>query len=213
MRFIRKAIGAPARLGILAGAFHPPTQAHLALARTALDLFETDEVLFVLPARFPHKKYENVGLDERLSLLLDATSGEPRFSVALSDGGLFYEIAREARPHYPEAARLRFLCGRDAAERIVKWPYEGLPSIEQQLKEFDLLVAKRKGEYLPPPGLEASIHPLRMEGDWESVSSTEVRRRIAAGEPWEELVPEAIREPVRKLYGSLSLSPAPEPKG
>jgi nicotinic acid mononucleotide adenylyltransferase len=34
----------------------------------------------------------------------------------------------------------------------------------------------------------------------EEVSSTEVRERIARGEPWEHLVPEKIRARVREIY-------------
>lgn len=200
MRFVRRAEGRPERLGILSGAFHPPTRAHVALAQASLDLFETDEVLFVLPVKFPHKEYDAVGIPERVSMVLDATSHQPRFSVALSEGGLFLEIARECREHYTEGTRLRFLCGRDTAERIVEWGYVDHPSIEVQLREYELLVARRMGAYTPPGHLQHAIHPLAFEEVYDVVSSTEVRRRIAAGEDWEHLVPEAITATVRALY-------------
>ena len=36
----------------------------------------------------------------------------------------------------------------------------------------------------------------------ENVSASEVRRRIAAGEAWEGLVPPAIRERARRIFGA-----------
>ena len=87
MEFFRESGGRPAKLGILSGTFHPPTRAHLGLARAGLEL--VDEVLFVLPRRFPHKRYEGAGFSDRLRMLLAATAGEPRFSVAATGGCLF----------------------------------------------------------------------------------------------------------------------------
>lgn len=200
MRFLRKAPVAPARLGILSAAFHPPTRAHLAIAQTALDLFETDEVLFVLPESFPHKHYGEIGLEARIEMLLKATQHEPRYSVGVTEGGLFLEIARECRSAYQAGVRLRFLCGRDAASRIVEWDYGTHPPIEEQLREYELLVAPRKGDYRPPAGLPDAVSSLPMSLEFDDVSSTEVRSAIASGRTWEHLVPDAITELVQRLY-------------
>jgi nicotinate-nucleotide adenylyltransferase len=199
MRFLRRAGLQPSRVGVLSGAFHPPTRAHIGLAQSAIDSRQTDEVVFVMPAALPHKQYERVVLEDRIQLLLDAIGSEPRFSVALSDGGLFLEIARECRVHYPRAA-LRFLCGRDTAERIVNWCYGDLPPIQQQLEEFELLVAPRQGIFEAPEHLRDAVAHLPLEPAYDEVSSTEVRQRIAAGEPWIHLVPSPIVERVKKLY-------------
>ncbi|HUQ90604.1 MAG TPA: hypothetical protein VM120_02910 [Bryobacteraceae bacterium] len=201
MRFLRRAQGVPPRLGVLPGAFHPPTRAHLALAQAALDSLETDEVLFVLPAEFPHKKYEAVNLDQRLDMLAAATRQDPRFSIAVSTGGLFLEIARECREAYGADVRLRFLCGRDTAERIVGWNYSGQPAIDEQLYEYELLVAPRQGGFATPPRLSAVIQHLPVDPSHDEVSSSEVRERIARGDRWEHLVPEAIVRQVRERYG------------
>jgi len=200
MEFLRKSAGRPSKLGILPGAFHPPTRAHLALGRAALA--EVDEVLFVLPRAFPHKQYEGVGLAERARLLVVCTAEEPRFSAAISEGGLFLEIARECREAYGAGVELWFVCGRDAAERIINWDYGRPGAVEEMLEEFGLLVAERDGRYEPPRGLAGRIRHLRVGEDCSGVSATEVRRRIAAGEPWEDLVPESIRKEVRRIYGA-----------
>jgi len=196
--FYRRAPGVPARLGILAGTFNPPTRAHLALARAALE--RVDEVLFALPRRFPHKSYEGASFEDRVRMLEAALQGQDRCSIASTEGGLFIEIARECRSAYPPDTELFFICGRDAAERILKWDYGRPGAIHEQLQEFQLLVAPRGGAWQPPPELAHRIHPLSLEGDYEEVSATEVRRRIRAGEPWRHLAPEAIAGMVEEIY-------------
>jgi nicotinate-nucleotide adenylyltransferase len=199
MTFFRRAPGTPGRLGILAGTFNPPTRAHLALARAALE--RVDEVLFVLPRVFPHKSYEGAGFEQRLRLLEAALEEEPRCSIAASDGGLFIEIARECRAAYPPGVELYFLCGRDAAERIVNWDYGRPGAIEEQLAEYQLLVAPRQGVWTPPARLRHRIHPLPLDPGYQEVSATELRRRIREGEPWEDLAPERIRGLIAAVYG------------
>ncbi len=188
------------RLGILSGSFHPVTRAHLALAEAALAHAGLDEVLLTMPRQFPHKVYEGVGLADRIALVRDAVAGRPGFSVAIADGGLFVEIARDARDDYGHAAELWFVCGRDAAERIVNWDYGAEGRFAEQLSEFGLLVAERQGRYTPPAEHAARIRPLPLPGDWNEVSATEIRARIADGKPWAHLVPEAVVARVFSLY-------------
>jgi nicotinate-nucleotide adenylyltransferase len=198
VEFLHRAPGQPSHVGILPGAFNPVTEAHLALARAALG--RVDEVVFVLPRRFPHKEYSDAGIEARAALLLALAAGFASFSVACTDGGLFIEIARECRVAYEGSARVSMLCGRDAAERIVHWDY-GVPgAIEEMLEEFGLLVAARRGEYAPPPSLAHAIGRLELDGEFDHVSASDVRQRIAAGEAWEHLVPAAVRDEVRRLY-------------
>ncbi|HEY1340472.1 MAG TPA: nicotinate-nicotinamide nucleotide adenylyltransferase [Bryobacteraceae bacterium] len=198
MEFIRRASGRPHRIGVLPGAFNPVTTAHLALARSALG--ELDEVVFVLPRAFPHKDYWGASFPDRLALLEAAVEAEPKLSIAVSEGGLFRDIARECREAYGGDASLSFVCGRDAAERIVNWDYGQAGAIGEMLREFELLVAERAGRYVPPDELRDAIRLLRVEQGLDEVSSTEVRERIASGEEWEHLVPPTIREQVRRIY-------------
>ncbi len=186
------------KLGVLAGTFNPPTRAHMALARAALAV--VDKVLFVLPRVLPHKVWEGARFEDRVRMLEAALCGEPRFSIAASERGLFIEIARECRAEYGPGVELYFLCGRDAAERIVNWDYGRPGAFLEQLSEYQLLVAPRKGDYEPPPEMRGRIHPLAVPPDYGEVSATEVRRRIRTGEPWEHLVPENIVALVREIY-------------
>ncbi|MEO8658676.1 MAG: adenylyltransferase/cytidyltransferase family protein [Bryobacteraceae bacterium] len=199
MDLIRRTKQMPARLAVFPGTYNPPTQAHLALAEAALQA--TEEVLFVLPRTFPHKPYSGASMEQRLDLLLQATSEQPLFSIGTSEGGLFIDIARECREHYPAGTELLFLCGRDAAERVVTWDYGDPQALPLMLNEFRLLVARRGSEYEPPPDVAERVVPLILELDWDEVSATTVRDRIAAGADWQHLVPSSIVAKVQAIYG------------
>ena len=180
---------------MLPGSFNPPTVAHIGLAEAALS--HADEILFTIPRSFPHKEYFGATLDQRIQML--TASLPDRASIGIADEGLFIDIAREIRPLYP-GADLLFVCGRDAAERIVSWQYD-TERIEDVLREFGLLVADRQGRYHPPASIAAAITSLNCAG-LDEISSTAVRDRIAAGEPWEHLVPEPIHAVVREIYST-----------
>lgn len=198
MEFFRRAAGSPRWLAVFPGTFNPPTRAHLALAAAALA--EVDEVVFVLPRVLPHKEWSGVAFEDRLAMLTAAVAAEPHFSIAASERGLFIEIARECRDAYGPGVELWFLCGRDAAERIVNWDYGQPGAIKEQLREYGLLVAPRAGQYVPPERLSGRIRALAVAADYDLFSATEVRNRIRAGQAWEHLVPETIVDMVRALY-------------
>src|SRR5260370_35132494 len=140
-----------AKLAILAGACNPPARAHVAMAESGVS--GVDEVLFALPGAFPHKGYTGWEFETRLALLRAALAGNPRFSLDSTEGGLFVEIAEEARSVYGAGTELFLLCRRDTAVRIVGWADRDGDRIQQQLESFKLLVGRRCGEYEPPAGI------------------------------------------------------------
>jgi len=153
----------------------------------------------VVPRAFPHKEYFGATMEQRLEMLESLELTVPR-SIAVTGQGLFIDIAREVQAEYGAGIRLFFLCGRDAAERILTWDYGRAGVAQEMLHEFELLVAARSGDFNPPAEFRHRIHALEIPAGHDRVSSTEVRERIARGEPWEHLVPEGIVERVREIY-------------
>ena len=198
MEFLSQCRDQPARLGILPGSFNPPTRAHLALAEAALG--ELDEVVLVLPRTFPHKNYDGASFTQRADMLRALLHGRPRLAAATSVGGLFIEIALECRAAYGPNVELAFVCGRDAAERMVGWDYGKPNFINRILEAFHLLVACREGAYEPPQHLRQHIHALPLPTGVNGISASDVRRRIRDGFPWQHLVPDAIVPMVREIY-------------
>lgn len=186
------------RVGLLAGGFNPPTLAHLSLLRAAESVL--DAVACVVPRTYPHKEFSGAGFEERIEML-----GRLGYPVLVAERGLFIEIAREFRRDIAAGSggvELHFLCGRDAAERIVGWDYgDAAAGIERQLTEYRLLVAARQGEYEAPPHVRHGVSNLMMEAGFDEVSSTLVRELLVRGdERWRQHVPEELHELVGRIY-------------
>jgi nicotinate (nicotinamide) nucleotide adenylyltransferase len=186
----------PQRLAVLPATFNPPTLAHVALAEASLQ--HADAALMVLPRVLPHKEYAGVTFDDRLEMLRRLARARPTFAAAVSEGGLFIDIAQEVQTQFP-GAKLFVVCGRDAAERIINWDYGDHSTLEHMLEMFQLLVAPRCGVYTPPAHLQHAVRSLDVRG-YDDCSSTEVRSRISANTPWTHLVPEDLVEVIRSLY-------------
>jgi len=205
MEFFRRSAVRPKRLGVFPGSFNPVTVAHLALACAAMHVL--DEVVFVLPREFPHKTYSGASFTQRLEVLESAVREFPQFSIASAEGGLFLEIAAECRESYGSGVSQSFLCGKDAAERVVNWDYGRPGALQEMLSQFNFLVAARHGEYMAPPedgaGCSGAFQRLDLDGNYDPVSASEVRERIAQGLRWEHLVPAAARRRVGEIYAPI----------
>jgi nicotinate-nucleotide adenylyltransferase len=198
LEFLYRAPRNPARIALFPGTWNPPTIAHVDIARMARN--HADEVIWILPRAFPHKGFEGAGFEARRDMLETLARQRAGFSAAVSDGGLYAEIAAEARDYFGPRPEIALVLGRDAAERIASWDY-GAPGVfDEFLQRHRLLVAARSGEYEPASHHLDLISTLPMESSWDDVSSSEVRRRIASGEDWRALVPPAIAGIVEHLY-------------
>jgi nicotinic acid mononucleotide adenylyltransferase len=188
------------KIGLFSGGFNPPTNAHHSLLRAASR--ELDWVAFIIPRVYPHKEMTGAGLDDRIAML-SRLDPELEYSILIADQGLFIDIAREFRKDIRDQVELHFICGRDAAERIVSWDYGGGAGIAEQLKEYRLLVAGRQGEYESPRELRESIQNLNLEEGYDEVSSKLVRELLIQDpkdEGWTQLVPVSIVPLVRQIY-------------
>jgi nicotinate-nucleotide adenylyltransferase len=210
-------VPAERRLGILSAAFNPITRAHLALAQSAYDHYQLHEVLFVLPITQPHKLIDGAPIGARLQMMNLAVQGHSSFSIGTCTHGLFIDICRATTAIYPPQTRLWFITGRDAAERILTWPYpDPAAALGTLFAQAELLVADRAGAFaLPDNPLvhehAAHIHHLPLAGEYGRISATEIRTRLAKGEEVSELVPPPVLRYIQEhhLYqASSELPPA-----
>lgn len=200
MVFLTRSGGQPDRVAIFPGTWNPPTIAHMEIARTALG--RADEVVWTIPRTLPHKAWSGASFEQRCDMIRRVALAEVGFAAAISDEGLYIDMARSARAAYGPDVEINIVCGRDAAERIERWDYGEERVFESLVREFGLLVAARAGAYTTDFPHGGCIQALEMANSFDDVSSSEVRRRVAAGESWEELVPEVIRNEVRAIYGA-----------
>jgi len=182
------------------------------LARYSREQFGLDEIIFVLPKILPNKPLVRVSVEQRLEMMRLGISGIPYISLGVCSHGLFLDICTALQEIYPQKPEIFFITGRDAAERILTWPYDDpAAALAKMFASFQFLVFQRQGQFnLPENSLAQKylnrIHPLEMEESLDKVSSTEVRRRISQGRPISELVPPEVAGFIQKhnLYRDFS---------
>ena len=186
------------RVALLPGTFNPPTIAHQALLNAALAL--VDEAIVVLPRKLPHKEFDGASLEERLRMLEQLSTLRP-YSIAVADQGLFVDLSEEfRRDSGGPVEELFIVTGRDAAERILQWPYEDPSTIERMFQRFQLLVAARLGEFEAPIEYRHRIRGLELDPAMDKISSTHVRELIRSGGSWRGLVPQGVGPIAEQVY-------------
>ena len=185
------------RVGILGGAFNPPHIGHLVCAQEALVRLGLDQVALIPMGRAPHREIDpEPGAETRLTLTEHATAGDDRLSVSrieIDRDGPSYTVETVRGLHERDpSAELFLILGGDQAAAFTSWREP-----EAILELATVAVVPRSGS--PREQIVAAIEPLAgadrivfFEMPRLDVSSTLVRRRVAAGEPITYLVPEAV---------------------
>jgi nicotinate-nucleotide adenylyltransferase len=192
------------RLGVLGGAYNPITRAHLLLARYSREQGKLDEIIFVLPKILPNKPLVGASVEQRLAMMRLGISSIPYISLGVCSHGIFLDICTALQQIYPQKAEIFFITGRDAAERIISWPYDNpAAALSRMFASFQLLVFEREGKLqLPENPLVQKylnrIHTLEMEENLDRVSSTEVRQRVSEGRSIGQLVPTEVAVFIQK---------------
>ncbi len=200
------------RVGLLGGSFDPVHEGHLALAREAARAAALDRVLFAPAADSPFKVGRMAAsAEDRAAMVELAIAGDPRFGLCRADldrGGVSYSIdlVLAVKAALPPDAELFFVVGADALAGLSRW-YRA----EELVRLCRFLSFGRRGTAIDPSGL--GFDPAtnaRLAADWHPDfdvpdSSTEIRRRAAAGEPLDGLVPPAVAAYIadRRLYRAL----------
>lgn len=201
---------AAARLGILGGSFDPPHLGHLHAARAARRAFRLDHVVFVPAARPPHKPGRVLAEGgERLAMLELLLEGEEGVSTW---GG---ELERSGPSYSVDTVRELLAAGvRDPHWILGSDNLAGLPGwheAEEFLALARPVVVFRRGDPVDPAGVAGPAEPAaglsprarrRLEEgllvvDPVEASSSELRRRLGAGEDPGPALPAAVREYAR----------------
>lgn len=182
-----------AALGILGGVFDPPHVGHVALARAAMERLELER-LFVLVNADPGHKRTTTPADARLELARLAFSEVAGAEVELDSHPRTVDMLEERRP--TDAV---FVIGADELADFASWKEPA-----RVLELVRLAVATRPG--VPDERLrEARARvpaPDRIsyfEMEPVAVSSSEIRERVARGEPIDHLVPPGVAEAIARL--------------
>lgn len=164
------------RLALFGGTFDPIHNAHVTVAREAVEQFALDRVLFIPAANPPHKlTSQGATYQDRLRMAELACEGEPRFEASRLEEGKekSYSIVTIEKMRAP-GHELFFIIGSDAFADIRTW-YRW----QEVVAAVEFIVVTRPGKsYEPPP--EARIEELT--GIALPISSSEIREQLAAGQ-------------------------------
>jgi nicotinate-nucleotide adenylyltransferase len=207
----------PGRIGLLGGTFDPVHLGHLQLAGIARDVCHLEEVWFV-PASIPPHKNQQVLADfqQRAEMIELAIADDPHFRLSTIEAALpgpsyTIDTLRHLQTQGAASAAMDFffIIGADAFLEISTWK-----SYQQLLRTVHFLVLGRSG--CVPTEVVALVERLGYEpddpaGGWfhpsfhkkifflhspeisiADISSSDIRQRIKARLPVENLVPASV---------------------
>jgi nicotinate-nucleotide adenylyltransferase len=184
------------RVGLLGGTFNPPHVGHLVCATQALGQLDLDRVLLVPVHEPPHKGMEiEPGVAHRVELCRLAVEGEERLGVSLADADVpgpsfTVDTLRRLNERSP-GDQLTFIVGGDMAHSLPNWREP-----EAILELAEVAVAEREGirrnDIIDRLAGLAVDRVRFFDMPRLDVSSSLVRRYVAAGRSVRHLVPEAV---------------------
>lgn len=199
------------KTGIMGGTFNPIHNGHLVLAQRALEQFALDEVLF-MPCGVPYMKADQHVEDGRVRAEMTALAikGHPKFTLSVMEleqpGNTYtYQTLDRLKKAHPDT-EYYFIVGADSLFHMAKWAHP-----ERIFADCRILAAVRDDK--TPDDMKeqirfleqrynAKIHLLQTE--YMDISSSEIRRKAAAGESIAGKVPEPVRAYIEQkgLYHS-----------
>jgi nicotinate-nucleotide adenylyltransferase len=190
------------RIGLFGGSFDPVHYGHLLLAECCREACRLDVVHFLPAAVPPHKPRDLTAAEPRVEMLELAIAGHPSFSVSryeVQRGGVSYTVdtLRHYRAEYPES-ELFLLLGADMLLDLPSWR-----EASEVCRLAIPVAASRPGLEPPDYSCIAQIAPPERMDVFRQhhvtmpqigISSTEIRRRIAAGQSIRYFTPRAVEK-------------------
>ncbi|HEX7832775.1 MAG TPA: nicotinate-nucleotide adenylyltransferase [Thermoanaerobaculia bacterium] len=198
------------KIGICGGTFDPFHRGHLDLVLASRETMQWDRVLYIPAYVQPFKTdRETASPFHRYAMAVLGTQEHDDLFVSsreLERGAISYTVdtLRELRTEYPDAT-LDWIIGDDNLARLGEWK-----SIETiaTLANFTVLTRSGASAFDPSHGFHVATPDARAEygsivfakNATMPVSSTEIRKRVRQGEPFEELVPPPVSRYIHQ-YG------------
>jgi nicotinate-nucleotide adenylyltransferase len=188
------------RIGLFGGSFDPVHLGHLLVAQAAREELDLGRLFFIPAAQSPFKpENKPASAAARLQLLRLALAGKTNCEIddqEIRRGGISYTVdtLRDYARRFP-AAELFYLIGADNAAKLNAWR-----AAAELARRAEFVTIPRPGG--APPVFPPPFRGRQLRGFPFAVSSSEIRDRVRAGRPLENLVPPAVAEAIRaaKIY-------------
>lgn len=172
---------------VYGGAFNPPTLAHQAILQACIHYAEPRKAdVWLLPSASRLDKTIETSNDRRLrlceALICDVVQRSVKLKINSSEldrnePTQTYETVKEFQVTYPDRT-FRWVFGADSVAHMPTWR-----GGEWMRENLPMLVVGRPGS----PHIKGGANIIRLAVE-SPISSTEVRRRMASNESYEELV-------------------------
>ena len=189
-------------VGILGGTFDPVHDAHLAMARAALQALGLARVIWLPTGSPPYRKPPVAAACHRLAMLRLALEGEPRYAVderelAPGASGYSFDTLTALRAELGAAVPLVMLIGSDQHAKLATW------------HRADELFELCRFAVFARPGWKVADFRVPLSGvihvpmEPLAISASDIRARIGRGEDVSAMLPAAVLRYVRqhRLYG------------
>jgi len=177
------------KLAVLGGSFNPPHIGHMALAEDVRITFGYDKILFIPVHVPPHKQLASGASDQDRINMVSLSIRENSFfdidDCEIKRGGVSYTIdtLRMLKSKYRDKleGKIGFIIGDDLAAGFPTWH-----CADQIPLEADLILARRHKNDVSD--LDFPYEHKSILNDVISVSSSEIRDKIASGRSYRYLV-------------------------
>lgn|SRR5690625_4480664 len=184
------------KIGILGGTFDPPHIGHILIAEEVRYALSLDEIWFIPTNVPPHKQTARTTSKHRLDMIQLAIDSNKYFKVNT------IELARTGKSYTIDTMKILkqqcnhlfyFIIGADMVEYLPNWK-----QIDELMEMVQFVGVKRNTYQLE------TTYPIKVvDIPLIDISSSEIRRRIKEGEPFQYFLPEKVFTYIKEhhLYG------------
>jgi nicotinate-nucleotide adenylyltransferase len=183
------------------GSFNPIHHGHLICARAVAEAAGFDRIVLIPSRQPPHKQGDTdiAPATDRLAICRAAVQGDSLFEIddiELHRSGPSYTIDTAQQLRHRGWPEVNWLIGADMARYLPHWHESA-----RLLSEVHFLLMARPGwsfDWLTMPAEYRHLERQVIPAPLINISSTDIRRRIAAGQPITYMTPPAVVDYIRQ---------------
>ena len=187
-----------AAIGIFGGSFNPIHNGHVSLARQLCAMAGLDEVWLMVSPQNPLKQDHDLLADElrmqmvRLALRRETRVKPSDYELHLPKPSYTWNTLQSLSRDFPDD-RFTLLIGGDNWQLFPRWH-----RASDIMQNYDICVYPRRGSEIDASSLPARVRLV--EAELLDISSTDIRRRLADGQPIAGLVPSSVARFITKNH-------------